>query len=63
MPIYTHPWTGALVLMRLTFVLFVLLTVLAIRFAKVTHVVLVVGTLVGPVTDLASGYITQAKAR
>jgi len=44
-------------------VLFVLLTVLAIRFAKVTPVALVVGTLVGPVTDLASGYITQAKAR
>ena len=47
MPIYTHPWTGALVLMRLVFVLFVLLTVLAIRFAKVTHVALLVGTLVG----------------
>jgi hypothetical protein len=61
MPIYTHPWTGALVLMRL--VLFVLLTVLAIRFAKVTHVALVVGSLVGPVTDFASGYIIQAKAR
>ena len=49
--------------MRLVFVLFVLLTVLAIRFAKVMHVVLVVGTLVGPVTYFASGYLTQAKAR
>jgi hypothetical protein len=52
--------------MLLVLVLFVLLAALAIRFAKVAHVVLIVlflGTVAGVVTYFASGYVIQAKAR
>lgn len=52
--------------MLLVIVLFVLLAALAIRFAKVMHVVLIVlflGTVAGAATYLASGYVIQAKAR
>ena len=52
--------------MLLVLVLFVLLAALAIRFAKVTHVVLIVlflSTVAGAVTYFAPGYVIKAKAR